>query len=101
MSKDLITRKNDLLKESYRRFDEVADIGRMLTGIKSIKYSNIDKYTLAEICNVAGKQLTRLSALRHDLIFEYDKALPEAEKEEPEPTIDQREEVTETDLPFC
>lgn len=101
MSKDLITRKNDLLKESYKRFDEISDIGRMLSDIKSIKYSTINKYTLAEMCHIAGNQLIRLSAIRHDISLEYDKALPEAEQEEPEPTIDDEPEVTENDLPFC
>ena len=106
MSNDLITRKNDLLKDAKERFDEVGDIASMLIDIKSVKYSNINAKTVIELCNVAGKTLQRLSSIRWDLMLEYDndaKATEQAVRElvEDMHTIDEEPEVTENDLPFC
>lgn len=103
MSNDLITRKNDLIKDAKERFDEVADIAYMLIDLKSVKYSNINSKTVIELCNVTGKRLVRLCSLRWELLLEGDTELEEAVREitHKEPTIDEEAEVTENDLPFC
>lgn len=93
MSKELITRKNDLLKHaSY----VLHDIGKLATMCKGIRFESTESASI--FMDVLANTLTKFSYEQFDLLDES--KITEHNPNE-EPTIDEEAEVTENDLPFC
>ncbi len=89
----LIERKNEYLSLANTELKKVGDIAEMLRDVHFDSTKAADTFMLT-----LSDTLRRISYERYDIATEAHIALPEAEQE---PTIDQTEEVTADDLPFC
>lgn len=92
---DMIANKNTLLRQA---FDTLTNIRELSTMCKGVDFFDTDASNV--FIRTTGETLRRLTLNRFDFIHESNIALPEAEEAD-EPTIDNDEEVTENDLPFC
>lgn len=92
--KDLIERKNKLLRSTSDKLSQLPEIADLLEDSNNLSYDN--QKTLADL--VATK-LRALALGWSEAFFESQIELPEPKQEEP--TIDEEAEVTENDLPFC
>lgn len=92
--KELIERKNKLLRSTSDKLSQLPEIADLLEDSNNLSYDN--QKTLADV--VAAK-LRSLALGWSEAFFESQIELPEAKQEEP--TIDEEPEVTENDLPFC
>lgn len=92
---DMIANKNTLLRQA---FDTCCNIKKLSIMCKDVRFEDAEAANI--FIHTMGATLHREILNRWDFIHESQIALPEAEEAE-EPTIDNDEEVTENDLPFC
>ena len=92
---DMIANKNTLLRQA---FDTCSNIKKLSIMCKDVHFEDAEAANI--FIRTMGATLHREVLTRWDLLHESQIALPEAEEAD-EPTIDNDEEVTENDLPFC